>query len=146
MPFCHQVEPFLLQLKLLATYTIPKWDVQVSGTFQSVPGPALGATLVVDNAVVRESLGRDLSGSARNVTVNIVAPGSLYGDRLTQTDLRLGKIIRFGARRRVTASVDLFNLFNADAVLSESSNYATWRVPSVVMSARMVKFTVSTSF
>ena len=33
----------LTQLKMIGTYTVPRVDVQVSGTFQSVPGPALSA-------------------------------------------------------------------------------------------------------
>ena len=35
---CHVALPFQTQLRGLATYTIPKLDVLVSGTFQSTPG------------------------------------------------------------------------------------------------------------
>ena len=35
---CRVTEPFRTQVKGLGTYTIPKVDVQVSGTFQSRPG------------------------------------------------------------------------------------------------------------
>jgi hypothetical protein len=147
-PFCHQVEKLQTQFKLLGTYTIPRFDIQLSGTFQRVPGPALGATLVVPNAQVVPTLGRNLSGNAQNITVNIVEPGTLFGDRLNQVDFRIGKIFRLGGNRRATTSVDLFNMFNADAVLSESGTYgaSTWRVPTIVMSARMVKFTLALNF
>jgi hypothetical protein len=153
MPFCHQEQPWLLQIKGLATYTIPHVDVQLSGTFQSVPGPQLAANLVVPSLTVQTTggLGRPLSGGAANVTVPIVAPGSLYGDRLNQTDFRVGKVIRFPGNRRVTASVDMFNLFNGHAVLTQQSSYSLtnatlWQTPQLVQSARLLKFTASMYF
>lgn len=76
----------------------------------------------------------------------IVAPGSLYGDRLNQTDFRVGKIIRLPGNRRVTASVDLYNLFNSSAVLAERSNYSSFRTPTRVVGARLVKFTTVLNF
>ena len=39
-PYCHQKDNFLTDGKLIATYTIPKIDVTVSGLFFSRPGPA----------------------------------------------------------------------------------------------------------
>jgi len=78
--------------------------------------------------------------------VPIVAPGSLYSDRLNQTDFRVGKLIRLGGTRRLTASVDLYNLFNSSAVLAESGNYSSFRTPARVVGARLVKFTASINF
>ena len=46
------------------------------------------------------------SGNVTNVTINLVAPGSMYGDRLTQLDFRVAKILRFN-RTRTTVGVDL---------------------------------------
>ncbi|MGH9239269.1 MAG: carboxypeptidase regulatory-like domain-containing protein, partial [Vicinamibacterales bacterium] len=37
-PYCHIEPPFLTDFKGLGSYTIPRIDVQVSGTFQSLPG------------------------------------------------------------------------------------------------------------
>ena len=45
VPFCHQEQPWLMQVKGLATYTIPHIDVQLSGAFQSIPGPQIGGHL-----------------------------------------------------------------------------------------------------
>jgi Carboxypeptidase regulatory-like domain len=146
VPFCHQQTPFLTQVKGLATYTIPRLDVQLSGVFQSVPGPQVRATFVVPNAVVQPSLGRPLSGGAANVTVPIVEAGALYGDRLQQLDFRVGKIIRFGGSRRMTPSVDIYNLLNSSAVLAEAETYSSFRVPARVVGARLVKFSLSMNF
>jgi hypothetical protein len=149
-PFCHQEQPWLTQVKGLASYTIPRIDVQVSGTFMNIPGPQVAANLTVPNATIRQSLGRDLSGGAANATVRIVEPGTLYGDRLTQLDFRVGKILRFG-RVRANASADLFNLLNGNAVLLQSDTYSLtnptlWTRPITVQQARMLKFSLSMNF
>jgi hypothetical protein len=149
VPFCHQEQPWLTQVKGLATFTIPKVDVQLSGTFQSTSGPQLTATYVVANSLVQPSLGRPLSGG-QNVTVNIVAPGSLYGDRLRQVDVRLGKILRFSETKRATVSMDLYNVLNGNAVLQQNNTYSTtsstWSTPQLVQQARLLKFTLAMSF
>ena len=150
-PFCHQEQPWLMQVKGLGTYIIPGIDVQLAATFLSLPGPQLAATLVVPNATVQPSLGRPLSGGAANITVPILSPGSLYGDRLNQTDFRVGKILGLGGGRRATASVDIFNMFNRVTVLAEQPSYSLtnptlWRTPQLVQHARLVKFALSMNF
>jgi hypothetical protein len=145
-PFCHQETPFLTQVKLLGTYTIPGVDIQLAGTFQSIPGPQVAATLVVPNNDVVPSLNRNLSGSASNVTVNIMEAGSLYGDRLNQLDVRVGKIFRFAGNRRLTASVDIYNSLNSSAVLQESTEYSSFRTPERLVGARMFKFSAMLNF
>ena len=41
--FCSTKSPFLTQLKLLGAYTLP-FDIQLSGTFQTSPGPEITAS------------------------------------------------------------------------------------------------------
>ena len=145
LQFCRVTEPFLTQVKFLGSYTIPRVDVQISGTFQSLPGPELSANFVASNAVVSPSLGRNLSGRARNITINLIEPGTLYGDRLNQLDLRFAKTVRFGqARARV--NVDLFNALNSSAVLTENSRFSRWRQPTEILLARFVKLSVQFDF
>jgi hypothetical protein len=153
VPFCHQETPMLLQWKGLATYTVPRIDVLVSGTFQNNPGPQLAATLVVQGGAgtpVATQLGHNLSSGT--ATVNILAPGSSYGERMTQLDVRFGKVIRFGGTRRLIGSVDIYNILNGNAVLRQTAAYPTaagqqpWGVPQLVQQARLVKFTLTTNF
>ena len=59
----------------------------------------LAANYTVANAVVAQSLGRNLSGNAPNVTVNLIEPHTLLGDRVNEMDIRVGKIVRFGGSR-----------------------------------------------
>ena len=74
--FCHVETPFLTQVKFLSTYTIPKIDVLISGTFQSIPGPNILATYPAPNVLVAPSLGRPLSGNQQNINVALVEPGT----------------------------------------------------------------------
>ena len=145
LQFCHQESPWLTQFKALGSYTIPHVDVQASATFQSVPGPMIQANWAAPNAVVAPALGRSLSGNAANATLNIVMPGSQYGDRLNQLDLRVGKILKFGGTRSAL-SVDLYNALNANPVLTENVNYAAFRTPTAILTARLVKVSLQFDF
>ena len=63
-PYCHTATGFVTRVTGLATYTVPKVDVLVSGTFRSEQGAPLSANLVVTNAMVAPILGRNLSAPA----------------------------------------------------------------------------------
>jgi len=80
------------------------------------------------------------------VQVNLVEPATLYGDRMNQVDMRIGKILRFGPQRRAGVNFEIYNLLNSDAVLDESQSYSTLRVPAVVIGARLFKFSVQLDF
>ena len=155
LDFCDQQTPFLTQIKGLATYTIPRIDVQVAGTIQSRPyvgtnfpsiaSQSLAANWLVFNAQVTPELGRVLSGNAATTFVNVVEPGTLYGERLNQVDLRFGKIVRYG-RTRTNVAVDLFNIFNGSAVTTFnqtlSGTGAAWLQPTSILAARIAKLSV----
>jgi hypothetical protein len=149
-PYCRQEQPFLVQVKGLGTYTVPRVDVQLSGTFQTVPGQQLSANYAVPAADVI-GLGRPLQGNASNVTINLIEPGTKYDKRLYQMDFRVGKVLRFGGTRRATASVDLFNVFNGNPVLTSQTDYSLsntslWLTPITVQQGRLLKFTLAMSF
>jgi hypothetical protein len=145
-PYCHVVTAWLLQAKGLARYTIPKVDVQFAAGFQSIPGPQILANYNAKNAVVRPSLGRPLSGGASTVSVLLVQPGTLYGDRLNQLDFRAGKVLKFGGRTRVNVNVDLFNALNSSAVVVQNNSFGAWQVPQQVLSPRRINFSAQLEF
>jgi hypothetical protein len=143
---CHVAEPFLTQIKGLVAYTIPKADVQVSATVQSIPGTAIAANYVVSNAIVAQTLGRPLAGGAANVNINLLDPGQMYADRVNQVDFRAAKVLRYG-RTRTTVGFDLFNAFNAATVLSVNQTFGpAWLTPTSVMQARFVKVSAQVDF
>src|SRR6185503_1472383 len=116
------------QVKVLGTYTVPRIGAQVAATMQSLPGPEVRANYTATNAVVMPSLGRPLSGGAANVSVGILEPGRTYGERMNELDLRIGRPFNFGTVR-ARPSIDIYNVFNANPVLTESTAFATWRRP-----------------
>jgi hypothetical protein len=144
-PYCKQSGTFTTQVKLLGTYTIPKYDVLLAFTFQHVPGPQIGARFVADNSIVGPSLGRPLSGGVQNVLVNLVEPGSMWVPAANLADIRIGKILRFG-ERRVSANLDIHNLFNSAPVLLQSDFYADWQAPRQAMSPRLFKLSFLVNF
>jgi hypothetical protein len=141
---CHLQTPFLTQVKLLGTYLVPKIDVQAAATLQSLPGPQIAANFTATNAIVQPSLGRPLSGGA-NTTVNLVAPGTLYGERANEVDVRLSKLFRFWGTR-TAINLDLYNLFNSSVVLSLNNSYAAWQVPTGILNARLFKISAQFDF
>ena len=145
LDYCHMDTKFLTQLKFLGAYTIPRIEVQISGSVQSIPGPEVQANYVATNMVIVPSLGRALAGGAANATVNLVEPGTMYGERLNQLDLRFAKILRL-QQQRVSLNVDLYNAFNGNAVLQQSQAYGNWQQPQGVLVGRNMKFSVQYDF
>ena len=147
-PFCHVAPGVTTRATAAGSYTIPKIDVQVAGTFTSSPGIPLQAEWAVPSSVAAESLGRPLSGSLTNITVNLLEPGEMRSDRVNLLDFRIGKILRLGPGR-ANIAVDIYNILNLDTVLSQNFSFVPggqWLVPTEVLTARTAKLTVQYDF
>jgi len=108
----------------------------------------LAANYAAPNAAVAASLGRDLSGNASNVTVNLVAPGTRYGDRINQVDIRLATVLRYG-RSRTMMALDIYNTLNSSAGLTYNSAFVpgvAWPRPNAILTPRFFRITVETEF
>jgi hypothetical protein len=108
----------------------------------------LAANYVVPNADVAPSLGRNLSGNAPSITVNLLAPGTRYGDRINQLDCRIAKIFRYRGARLMVAG-DIYNALNSSAVLTYNSAFipgGPWLQPSSILTARFLKLTAEITF
>jgi hypothetical protein len=143
-PYCHVAYGVLTQLRGLSAYLVPKIDMLVSATFQSKPGAMLAANYAAPNSLVAPSLGRDLSGNAPNVTVNLVEPGLMYGDRVNQLDMRIARTLKYG-RSRTQIALDIYNAFNSNAVLAYNNTFVpggTWLQPLTILTPRFFKVTV----
>jgi hypothetical protein len=170
---CDVTEPWMTSVRGLASYTVPWIDVLVSANFRSLNpanalpglvasvsatnGASLNANAAVPNAVVQASLGRIPGGGqpTGTTTINLLRAGELYPDeRVNQLDMRLAKIIRFGARR-VDIGIDAYNLFNTgDATGFDQSftytptatNPQRFLWPTSIVSPRFARFNLTLSF
>jgi hypothetical protein len=143
-PFCH-TEVGNAQVKMSGSYTVPRIDLLVSASFQSANGPQIAANFIATNAIIQPSLGRPLAGGAANVSVNLVEPGSMFGERLNQLDLRFSKILRL-AGARAMLNLDLYNALNVDTVLTVNNAFASWQNPTSFVLARFAKIGVQFDF
>ena len=147
-PWCDTSSGWLTRVTGLGTYTIPKVDVLVAGTFRSDQGVSLAANWAAPNSAT-VGLNRPFAGVAgTTVTVNLIEPGTLFGDRINQFDMRFAKILRFG-RTRANVGVDLYNVANAAPVLSYNQTFVAngaWLAPTSVLQPRFVKFSAQIDF
>ena len=147
-PYCEWTTGIEARITALAAYTVPKVDVSVSTTFRSDQGQPLEANRSFSTAEISQSLGRQLSGGARNATVNLIEPSSMYGDRLNVLDMRFAKVVRLG-RARTNVGFDVYNILNRNPVITNSFTFVpggTWLRPNSILSARFVKFSAVVDF
>jgi hypothetical protein len=155
-PYCKVDNPFLTQARGFASYMVPKIDLALSTTFQSLPGNNLSANYAYPNAAVAPLLGRPLSGNAQNITVNLIPPGTLQGDRTNQIDIRAGKVFHL-AGYRTQFSLDVYNLTNSARIGTYQQSFIIpepdstrltqrWLAPQNILPARFFKLTAQIDF
>jgi hypothetical protein len=145
-PYCRVAEKYLTEIKGLASYTVPKIGVQVSGTWSSTPGQDLAANYQVTSAIALPSLGRNLSSG--NVTVNLIAPQTVFAPRRTNLDFRVAKILRYG-RTRTQVGLDIYNATNTDVVTAFNQSFVaggSWLTPTAIQPARYAKISAQFDF
>jgi hypothetical protein len=161
LAFCHRESGWLTNFKGLATYTVPKIDVLVSGTFHSLPYagnnfPSVSSQSLQGQALLlfaETSLPHPFAGGNQVEFFNLVKPGSLYGDRLNGFDLRFGKNLRYG-RTKTLVAVDIYNVTNSNTTDVYQTSYsptllaptATYLNPLSITSARFARFSVTIDF
>jgi len=147
-PWCAYSTGLNTRVTGLAVYLVPKVDVSVSSTFRSDQGEQLAANRTFTSASLAGSLGRPLSGSVANATVNLVEPGTMYGDRLNVIDMRFAKVVRLG-RTRTNVGFDIYNIFNRNPVITNNFNFVpggAWLRPQSILAARFARFSATVDF
>jgi hypothetical protein len=147
-PYCEWSTGVEARITGLASYVVPKVNALVAATFRSDQGERLEANRGFAVAEIAPTLGRSLSGGARNATVNLIEPGSMYGDRLNVLDMRFAKVLRFG-RTRTNLGFDVYNILNRNPVITNNFAFVsggTWLRPNSILSARFAKFSAVVDF
>jgi hypothetical protein len=144
---CREDRGWRTSFQGLASYTVPKIDVQVSGTFQNLYGPRVDANAnIFPN---QTTLGRPFALAPFRV-FNIVETNTLFTERLNQIDFRVSKIFRF-ATTRTNINFDFYNVLNANSVITENPTYApppstAWRTPQSILLPRLFKISAQFDF
>jgi hypothetical protein len=136
-----------------ASYTIPWVDVLVGAVYQFRPGANKSANLDYTNADVTwepsaaaratlpcdtngataggEAIGCFFTGGGNPTTsannINLLDFGDIYDENIQLWDLNFQKNIRF-AGKRVNFGVQIYNLFNSDAITSRNDSYDMFRL------------------
>ena len=156
---CNNVEPWQTTLRGLASYTIPRVDVLVSGTVRSQPASQLTANWQVPNSVVAAALGHLPPGATATGTTTILLTDNehrVYADeRRTQVDMRIAKIVRFGGAR-ADVGVDITNLLNTNYATQFNQTYiystdnvsrpGGWATPTGIYTPRFVRLNFTLNF
>ena len=140
--YCRTDPPYQADFKALVTYPL-RWGMNVSATWQNRAGPQMLASHVVTSA--ETDLGRPLS--LNTATINLVQPGTQYGDRVNQLDLRVAKSVNLAGGGRIQPTLAFYNLFNANPALTWSTRFGpNWLTPTRILQGRMVKVGVQMDF
>jgi hypothetical protein len=160
---CAISEDWLNSIRGLASWTVPKIDVLISGTFRSTPGVApaggtvgsngnsLAANYNVTSAFLQAQTGRPLVTGLPQQSVNLLLQGHTFPDTLNSLDLRFGKNLRFGGTR-TNIAIDLYNVFNSNTGTAYNQTYdpvtngASWLNPTTVLNPRFARFNVTFNF
>jgi hypothetical protein len=145
---CRVVTPFAAQtqFKMNGVFPLPA-EFVASFAYVNVAGPSYAASYTATTAQVRESLGRDLAGGVQSVTVPLVAPQTLFENRIPRLDLRLGKVLRVTNRIRLQVNLDAYNALNANSVRAAIGTYgARWQQPQQILDPRIIQIGGSISF
>jgi hypothetical protein len=143
---CHENNGWRTGVSGLASYTIPKIDVLVSGTFQNQPGAQLAANANITTPLTTTTLGRTFTGAPGGRFFNIVPAGEVFIERLNQIDFRVAKLFRVGTTR-TSLNFDFYNITNSNAVLTENATSgAAWRTPQSILLPRLFKISAQFDF
>ncbi len=170
---CHDADPFQTTFRGLASYTIPKVDVRVSGTVRSQPEVPLAATWNLPNSPASAQCGGDpscltLQGIlGGTLPTGVSATGSqnialldtdhrlFSGQRRTQVDMRFAKIVRI-RNLRADLGVDVWNLFNTNYATGFEGSYeysvgnadqgGSWNIPTTIYAPRYARLNVTFRF
>ena len=142
---CDIKMPWRTGVRFLATVRLP-WGVDAGVTLLNNPGPQITAAYTVVSSQVQFVNSTRTALTLGSSTIPLIAPGTMFGDRMSQVDLRLGKNFRYKGMR-FRGLLDLANLLNSNSVLTLNTTYGSnWQRPTYVLPGRLIKPTIQIDF
>ena len=135
--------PFSAQTQYKANGVVPapaaiSWPRSPGRTFPDRP---TARTTPRSNADIIPSLGRPLSGGLTTpaMAIPLVAPQTLFEDRITRLDLRLSEDLQVQSVR-FQINLDAYNVLNSNAIRAVNSTYGSaWRTPLQILDPRLIQ-------
>jgi hypothetical protein len=143
--YCDQSQygqPWLTTVKFSGSLPLP-YGFRVSSVFQSSPGDPLVYTYVLTAANFKAQTGATLTQPS--VTMRLTQPGTLFLPRVNQLDMTLSKSFPVG-KVRIAPEISLFNMLNANPVLSASTAWPNVDVPLRILDGRLLRFQAQIRF
>jgi hypothetical protein len=119
--FCDQRNfdiPFLNEFKLAGNYSV-RYGIDVAAVLQSYPG--LERVITWQPAATLFPNGQRTQAQ----TIILNEPGSLYMERWNQLDINIKKNFVYGHNKVHTFQLDIFNVFNANAIRTVTDSVGT---------------------
>jgi hypothetical protein len=98
------------------------------------PNDPSGATVVVNGVTYPEKAIVDPGLKQGAETINLVAPGQVLTPRLNQLDLSFKKTFRLREKYTIEPTVQIFNILNSNAAVSQSVAVSTTVAPFLTSS------------
>ncbi len=154
-PNCRNDPGFITKVTGLASYMIPRVEILLAATLRSDQGAPLRAqynapvgTSAATPGSVWQALGRQPAVAGSTMSIDLVKPGEVWGDRVNELNLRFAKVLRYG-RTRTHVGIDVFNVLNSDAILTYNQTFQVngpWLAPQSVLTPRFVKLSAQIDF
>ncbi len=116
-----------------------KWGMVTGIVYRDLPGPRSPHPATTRTLRLLHLLAVTSRTGNGTVNVHLIEPGTMYGERQRQLDLRISKRLRFGGMR-LTGNLDVSNILNGSAVTAQNNTFGpNWQVPSAIQFGRFVK-------
>jgi hypothetical protein len=145
--FCDVRAPWRSDVRIVAS-TALWWGLTGAITMLSEPGSVITAAYTVTNANIGKTVQfvdpARTTFSGGSATVALVAPDTLFNDRLNQIDIRLAKTFGMGSVRgsnvKGRLTLDIGNLLNASTAQLQNNTYGgSWLKPVAILQPRVFK-------
>ena len=110
--------PFLNEFKLAGSYLL-RYGIDVGAVLQSYPG--------LERVITWQPAANLFPNGQRTQAQTIVLnePGSIYSERWNQLDMNIKKNIPYGHHKVHTFQLDIFNVFNSNAIRTMTDTVGT---------------------